>query len=74
MELVYNNENTLFKTLLVFSIIGWIAVIGGTFGMALIYILMFVVFYLFAQSALISYLRGTAVEITPEQFPDLYKK
>jgi Zn-dependent protease with chaperone function len=46
----------------------------GTVGMALVYGLLFFISYCFAQSALVSYLKGTAVQITPAQFPDLYQR
>jgi Zn-dependent protease with chaperone function len=35
---------------------------------------MFYLFFLFTHSALISYLKGSAVKISPSQFPDLYKQ
>jgi Zn-dependent protease with chaperone function/type II secretory pathway pseudopilin PulG len=73
MDLVYKNEKTLFGILLTISVIVWLAFIAGTFGVGLIYVLFGYIFYLFAQSALISYLKGTAVRITPDQFPDLYE-
>lgn len=74
MNNVYKTEKPLFKIALTLSIIFWLALIVGTVGVALIYILFFFLFYLFAQSAFISYLKGTAVKITPEQFPDLYER
>lgn len=74
MNRIYGKEKTLFVLSLVISLIFWIALIGGTFGIALIYILLFFVLYLFAQSAFISYLRGTAVQLTREQFPDLHQR
>ena len=49
-------------------------VIVGTFGVALFYMFIFFVFSIFAQSGLIAYIKGTAVRITPDQFPDLYKQ
>ena len=74
MALVYPNEKRLFAILATISIIIWLLVIIGTFGGALLYVLMFFLFYLFAQSAFISYIKGTGVRITREQFPDLYSK
>lgn len=69
---VYGKERTLFGILAVLATLVWVAVVVGTLGVALLYILMFFVIYLFTQSAFISYLKGTAVEITPEQFPQLH--
>lgn len=74
MDLVYKNEKPLFLILAIISIPIWIALIVGTMGIALVYILFFFLFYLFAQSAFISHLKGTAVRITPEQFPDLHRR
>src|SRR4051812_18745377 len=74
MELVYKNEKTLFGIMLAGSILIWAALVIGTVGMALVYLLLFFISYCFAQSALVSYLKGTAVRITPQQFPDLHQR
>lgn len=71
MELVYKKEKTLFVLMLVLSLLLWSALLVGTAGMVALYILLFFVSYCFAQSALVSYLKGTAVKITAQQFPDL---
>jgi Zn-dependent protease with chaperone function len=46
-------------------------VVVGTLGLALVYGLLFFLGYCFAQSALISYIKGTGVRITEAQYPDL---
>lgn len=74
MDLVYGKERPLFVVSLLISLIFWLAVILGTLGVALVYIVFFFIFYLFVQSAFISHLKGTAVKITEEQFPDLYQR
>jgi Zn-dependent protease with chaperone function len=74
MDLVYKNEKTLFSIMLVVSLLIWVALVVGTVGMALVYLLLFFISYCFAQSALVSYLKGTAVQITPAQFPDLHQR
>ena len=74
MNLVYKNEKTLFGIMLVVSLLIWAVLLLGTMGMALLYGLLFFIFYCFAQSALVSYLKGTAVQITPAQFPDLHQR
>jgi Zn-dependent protease with chaperone function/type II secretory pathway pseudopilin PulG len=71
MELVYKNEKRLFGLMLVLSALVWAALLIGTVGMVLVYFLFGFLFYCFAQSALISYIKGTAVRINEEQFPDL---
>lgn len=74
MNLVYPKERGLFALALALSILLWLLLIGGTMGAALVYILFFFLFYLFAHSALISHLRGSAVMITAQQFPDLHAR
>lgn len=71
MDLVYKNERSLFIVMLVLSLIVWAGLVAGMGAAVFGYALMFFLFYCFAQSALISYLKGNAVRITPEQFPDL---
>lgn len=71
-DLVYPGERTRFAITATLAIIFWIAIILGTLGIALLYVLFFFIFYVFAHSAFISYLRGSAVRITAEQFPDLH--
>jgi len=73
-SLVYPNEKRLFAIALAVSVIAWLAIVGGTFGIALIYVLFGYLFYLFAQSGFISYLRGHGAQITAEQFPDLHDR
>lgn len=72
--LVYPGEKTRFAITATLAILFWILVILGTLGLALIYVLFIFIGYCFAQSAFISYLRGSAVKITPEQFPDLHAR
>lgn len=71
MQLVYKNEKRLFGVMLVLSALVWLLLLVGTVGMVLVYLLLGFLFYCFAQSALISYIKGTGVRITEEQFPDL---
>ncbi|MRX08159.1 M48 family metalloprotease [Pseudoduganella sp. FT25W] len=74
MNLVYKNEKTLFGIMLAVSLLIWALLVVGTVGMALLWGLLFFISYCFAQSALVSYLRGTAVQITAAQFPDLHQR
>lgn len=71
-ELVYPRERTLGAITLVLGIVVWLALIIGTVGIALLLVAVGFLFYLFAQSALIAYIKGNGVELTEEQFPDLY--
>lgn len=74
MDLIYRNEKTLFAIMLALSLLLWIALVLGTLGLALVYGLMFFVAYCFAQSALISHIKGTGVQINAQQFPDLQRQ
>jgi len=71
MQLVYRNEERLFRGMLVWSLLVWGVLLLITFGLALVYLLFGFLFYCVAQSALISYIKGNGVRITEEQFPDL---
>lgn len=73
-SLVYKNEKTLFTILAVVSGIFWFALTLGTLGIALIYLALFYVAYLFAHSALISWIKGNGVKISQQQFPDLQQR
>ncbi|MEN8258421.1 MAG: M48 family metallopeptidase [Thermodesulfobacteriota bacterium] len=73
-SLLYQNEKSLFVVSAIISILFWILVIFGTLGVALMYGGIFYISFLFAHSALISYLKGTAVKISDKQFPDLYEQ
>ena len=53
---------TLFRIAALFSAIFWIALTVGTFGMALIYVLLGYLFYLFVRSAFILHLKGSRGE------------
>ncbi|USX21497.1 M48 family metallopeptidase [Oxalobacteraceae bacterium OTU3REALA1] len=74
MELVYKNEKALFGIMLAVSLAVWTGLLAATMGMALVYLLLFFITYCFAQSALVSWLKGTGVRITAEQFPDLRER
>ena len=73
-SLVYRHEPALFMIMLVISLAVWGLLIVGTLGLALVYVLLGFIFYLFIQSAFISYIKGTGVRVTPEQFPDLHAR
>ena len=73
-ELVYPRERTLGAITLVLGILIWIALIVGTFGIALVILALGYIMYLFAQSALIAHIKGNGVELSETQFPDLYKQ
>lgn len=72
--LVYPRERTLGKLTLVLGLIAWTLLIVGTLGIALIYLLIGFIAYLFAHSAFIAHIKGTGVRLTPQQFPDLHAR
>ena len=72
--LVYPRERTLGTITLVLGSIAWLLIVVGTLGIVLIYLLLGFIAYLFAQSGLISYIKNTAVRLTPQQFPDLHAR
>ena len=71
-DLVYPRERTLGAITLVLGVLIWLALIVGTFGIALVIAAVGAVLTLFVHSGLIAHLKGNAVELSTEQFPDLY--
>ena len=73
-ELVYPRERMLGAITLVLGLLVWVLVVVGTLGIALVYLLFGFLFYLFAQSALIAWLRGNGVLLSAQQLPDLRER
>lgn len=73
MPLVYKNEKPLFIISLIISSLFWLGLLIGTMGTLLIWVLIIFLFYLFAHSGFIAYLKGNAVKVTEQQYPDLYR-
>lgn len=74
MDLIYKHEKRLFTIVLALSILCWVLLVAGTFGVILIWILIALVISIFVQSGLISYLKGNCVRVSEQQMPELYKK
>ena len=70
---VYKHERNLFALCAIFSAVCWLMLIVGTLGIALVYIAMGVLIYLFAHSALISYIKGSGALISMDQYPELHR-
>lgn len=70
MNLVYKNEKALFTISLIISVIFWIV----AWVFVVIYAPFIFLGYLFVQSAFISYIKGTGVKLSAEQFPVLNKR
>ncbi|HEY4958616.1 MAG TPA: peptidase M48, partial [Caldimonas sp.] len=73
-ELVYPGERSLGAITLVLGLMVWLVIVVGTLGIALVYLALGFVFYLFAQSALIAWLRGNGVLLSTQQLPDLRER
>lgn len=73
-SLVYPRERTLGALTLVLGVLVWLLLAVGTVGIVFIYLLMGFLAYLFAQSALIAYVRHTGVRLSPQQMPDLHAR
>src|SRR5215469_8038292 len=71
-DLVYPRERSLGTITLVLGVLIWLVLIVGTVGVALVVLGVATLLYLFAHSALIAHVKGNAVEISTEQFPELY--
>jgi Zn-dependent protease with chaperone function/type II secretory pathway pseudopilin PulG len=71
-DLVYPRERLLGAVTLVLALLVWLALIIGTVGGALILLGIGAIIYLFAHSALIAHVKGNGVELSTEQFPDVY--
>lgn len=71
-DLVYPRERVLGTVTLVLALLVWVVLVVGTVGVALALLGLFAIVYLFAHSALIAHVKGNGVELSTEQFPDLY--
>lgn len=71
---LYGKERPLFIVALIISLLFWTVLIVGTIGIALIYLVLGFVAYLFVQSAFISWIRGNGVKVTAKQFPQLHAR
>lgn len=74
MSLIYRHEKPLFGIVAALSSLFWLALVGGTLGIALVYAPFVFLGYCFAQSGFIAYVRGTAVELSEDQMPDLHRQ
>jgi Zn-dependent protease with chaperone function/type II secretory pathway pseudopilin PulG len=71
-DLVYPRERSLGTLTLVLGVLVWVVLIVGTVGVVLLVLGALWLLYLFVHSAVIAHLRGNAVELSQNQFPDLY--
>jgi Zn-dependent protease with chaperone function/type II secretory pathway pseudopilin PulG len=71
---VYPRERWLGNITLGLGVLIWGLLVLGTLGIALIYVLLGFIGYVFAQSAVIAWIKGTAVKVTPAQLPELHAR
>jgi Zn-dependent protease with chaperone function/type II secretory pathway pseudopilin PulG len=71
-ELVYSRERVLGVLTLLVGLLVWLLLVVGTFGGALLALLLGFIVYLFAQSTLIAHIKGNGVALSEAQFPDLH--
>lgn len=70
----YRHEQTLFVILAIFGTLFWLTLTLVTFGTVWIYLLFGLLISIIGASALISHLHGNAIEVLPDQFPDLHQR
>lgn len=73
MSLVYRHEKPLFVISLIISLLVWLALLVATMGTLMLWVLLIFLSYLFVHSGFIAYLKGNAIKVTEEQYPDLYR-
>jgi Zn-dependent protease with chaperone function len=71
---VYPRERSLGIITLVLGLLVWALLVLGTLGIALVYVLFGFIAYVFAQSAVIAWIKGTAVKLSPTQLPELHAR
>ena len=71
---VYPRERWLGNITLGLGVLIWGLLVLGTLGIALVYVLLGFIGYVFAQSAVIAWIKGTAVKVTSTQLPELHAR
>ncbi|HWT19618.1 MAG TPA: M48 family metallopeptidase, partial [Variovorax sp.] len=71
---VYPRERWLGNITLGLGLLVWALLVLGTLGIALVYVLLGFIAYVFAQSAVIAWIKGTAVKLSPTQLPELHAR
>lgn len=72
-QLVDRKETTYLILASIIASIIWLALIIGSMGIVLIFLALGWLVLLFAHSAFISYIKGNAVKISENQYPELYQ-
>jgi len=74
VPLTYHRERSLFTLSLLISLVFWLALLVGTAGALLLFLLLGWLFGLVAMSGFISHLRGNGVHISAAQYPELHQQ
>lgn len=73
-ELIYKNERSLFIIACVLATLVWLVAVIGTVGIILLFLLLFFLSYLFVHAGFIAWIKGNGIEVSNEQFPELYTR
>jgi Zn-dependent protease with chaperone function len=68
------SEIPLFIAVIVVSILLWIVITVATVGIGLVYALLIGLFFFFVHAGLVMHLRGSAIQLGPNQFPEIYNR
>ncbi|MFI4929657.1 MAG: M48 family metalloprotease [Burkholderiales bacterium] len=71
-DLVYPRERVLGVLTLLIGVLIWLLLVVGTFGGALVALLLGFIVYLLVHSTLIAHIKGNGVALSPAQLPDLH--
>jgi Zn-dependent protease with chaperone function len=70
----YKHEDPLFWMSVYMAVVIWLVLLILTFGLVIPVVLLLGLLGLFTRSLLISWVRGNALKVSPEQFPDLHQQ
>ncbi len=73
-SLTYKHEEPLFKIHVVLSSLYWLSFTFFSGGLLLFALPASYLIFLFAQSALLTHLKGNGIKLSPSQLPDLYQR
>ena len=68
------SEIPLRVVVMIVSVLLWVLVVVGSFGIMLLYVGLIALFLFFVQVGFVAHLRGSAIQLGPDQFPELYAR
>ncbi len=60
--------------IIIVSVLLWVGIIFGTMGIGLVYAILIGLFLFFIHVGLIMHLRGSAIQLGPDQFPEIHNR